>query len=97
MVNTAVAVSSPVKVGLLQRLFCLTSCKNQTTVLSPTTNFYAGSVLSADGYIAKIWNHILIIRVVSSVKVNQSHYSPQVPRGFQEVKVLRFHDNGTGW
>jgi len=19
------------------------------------------------------------------------------PRGFQEVKVLRFHDNGTGW
>jgi len=30
-------------------------------------------------------------------KVNQSHYRPGVPRGFQEVKVPRFRDNGTGW
>jgi len=30
-------------------------------------------------------------------KVKQSHYSPGEPRGFQEVKVPRFHDNGTGW
>ena len=22
---------------------------------------------------------------------------PEGPRGFQEVKVLRLHDNGTGW
>jgi hypothetical protein len=22
---------------------------------------------------------------------------PEWPRGFQEVKVPRFHDNGTGW
>jgi hypothetical protein len=29
-----------------------------------------------------------------SVKVKQSHYRP---RGFQEVKAPRFHDNGTGW
>jgi len=28
------------------------------------------------------------------VKVQQSRYRP---RGFQEVKVPRFHDNGTGW
>ena len=27
-------------------------------------------------------------------KVNQSHYRPG---GFQEVKVPRFRDNGTGW
>ena len=30
-------------------------------------------------------------------KVNQSHYSPEVSRGFQEVKVPRLRDNGPGW
>ena len=30
-------------------------------------------------------------------KVQQSHYRPEVPRGFQEVKVPILHDNGTGW
>jgi len=30
-------------------------------------------------------------------KVNQSRYRPEVPRGFQEVKVPRLHDNGPGW
>jgi hypothetical protein len=29
-------------------------------------------------------------------KVNQSRYRPEWPRGFQEVKVPRLHDNGTG-
>jgi len=29
--------------------------------------------------------------------VNQSHYRPEVPRGFQEVKVPRLRDNGPGW
>jgi hypothetical protein len=28
-------------------------------------------------------------------KVNQSHYRPEVPRGFQEVKVPRLRDNGS--
>jgi len=31
------------------------------------------------------------------VKVNQSLTDPEWPRGFQEVKVPRLHDNGTGW
>jgi hypothetical protein len=31
------------------------------------------------------------------VKEKQSRYRPRGPRGFQEVKVHRFHDNGTGW
>jgi hypothetical protein len=26
-------------------------------------------------------------------KVKQSHYRPEVPRGFQEVKVPKLHDN----
>ena len=26
-----------------------------------------------------------------------SHYRPEVPRGFQEVKVPRLRDNGPGW
>jgi len=30
-------------------------------------------------------------------KVNQSHYRPEVPRGFQEVKAPRLHDNDRGW
>jgi hypothetical protein len=30
-------------------------------------------------------------------KVNQSHYIPEVPRGFQEVKVPRLRDNDPGW
>ena len=30
-------------------------------------------------------------------RVVQSHYRPEVPRGFQEVKVPRLRDNGTGW
>jgi len=29
----------------------------------------------------------------STVKVNQSHYRPEVPRGFHEVKVPRLRDN----
>jgi len=31
------------------------------------------------------------------VEVKQSHYRPEVPRGLQEVKVPRLHDNSTGW
>jgi len=31
------------------------------------------------------------------VKVNQSHYRPEVPRGFQEVKVPGLHNIGPGW
>jgi len=31
------------------------------------------------------------------LKVNQSHYRPEVPKGFQEVKAPRFRDNGPGW
>jgi len=30
-------------------------------------------------------------------KVNQSHYRPEVPRGFQEVKVPGLRDNGPEW
>ena len=30
-------------------------------------------------------------------KVNQSHYRPEVARGFQEVKVPRLRDSGPGW
>jgi hypothetical protein len=33
----------------------------------------------------------------TEVKVNQSHYRPEVSRVFQEVKVPRLRDNGPGW
>ena len=29
-----------------------------------------------------------------NIKVKQSHYRPEVPRGFQEVKIPRLRDNG---
>ena len=32
-----------------------------------------------------------------SGKVNQSYYRPEVPRGFQEVKVPRLRDSGPEW
>jgi len=39
--------------------------------------------------------------VVQSIDNNADISSPvtglEGPRGFQEVKVPRFHDNGTGW
>ena len=37
------------------------------------------------------------VSTCKKVKVKQSRYRPEVPRGFQEVKVPRFHDNGAGW
>jgi len=33
----------------------------------------------------------------NKVKVNQSHYRPEVPRGFHEVKIPRLRDNGPEW
>jgi len=30
-------------------------------------------------------------------KVKQSHYRPEVPRVFQEVKVPRLRDSDSGW
>jgi len=39
-----------------------------------------------------------IARILAlSLNKNQSRYNPEVPRGFQEVKVPRLRDNGTGW
>jgi len=34
---------------------------------------------------------------IQKVKLKQSCYRPGVARGFQEVKVPRFHDIATGW
>ena len=36
-------------------------------------------------------------KMEDEIKVNQSHYRPDVPRVFQEVKVPRLRDNGPGW
>jgi len=30
-------------------------------------------------------------------QLNQPRYRPEVPRGFQEVKVPRLRDSGPGW
>jgi len=36
-------------------------------------------------------------RIIGKVKVKQSCLDMEWPREFQEVKVPRFHENGTGW
>jgi len=41
--------------------------------------------------------YLVMVSAHHQVKANQSHYRPEVPRGFQEVKVPRLHDNGPGW
>ena len=44
----------------------------------------------------RIFSFSYILKVVKQ-KVKESRYGLEWPRGFQEVKVPRFHDNGTGW
>ena len=41
--------------------------------------------------------HLSCYNVHNIVKVNQSHYRPEVPRGFQEVQVPILRENGPGW
>ena len=48
-------------------------------------------------YVVGVDNCVLIPCETAIKKVNQSHYRPEVPRGFQEVKVPRLRDNGPGW
>ena len=44
-----------------------------------------------------MWVSVGADSVAFIYKVNQSHYRPEVPRGFQEVKVPRLRDNGPEW
>jgi len=39
----------------------------------------------------------MIVFILEDKEVNQSPYSPEVPRGFQKVKVPRLRDNDPGW
>jgi len=55
------------------------------------TNHGLGSTHSRCGFF-KFFKEIYYTQCVK--KVNQSHYRPKVPKGFQEVKVPRLHDNG---
>jgi hypothetical protein len=48
-------------------------------------------------YVGRAASQEFFSKSTEKVKVNQSHYRPEVPRGFQEVKVPRLRDNGPGW
>ena len=54
-------------------------------------------VLSVITELFKFRMHYCFVGIGFKVKVNQSHYRSEVPRGFQQVKVPRLRDNGTGW
>jgi len=42
--------------------------------------------------------YLYIMDLIHGRKIsNQSHYRPEVPRGFQEITVPRLRDNGPGW
>ena len=49
------------------------------------------------GELPKRKHNIFRTRRKFEIKNNQSHYRPEVPRGFQEVKVPRLRDNGPEW
>ena len=40
---------------------------------------------------------VVVVVVVKSKGKSSPITGPEWPRGFQEVKVPRFRDNGTGW
>ena len=45
-----------------------------------------------------MFNDVFIaFNVACKKKRNQSHYRPEVPRGFQKVNVPRLRDNGPEW
>jgi len=44
-----------------------------------------------------ICNHIFINSTQNKNCFRQSHYRPEVPRWFHEVKFLRLRYNGSGW
>jgi len=46
--------------------------------------------------IKKDWIHFYIKTGTLEVKY-QSYYKPELPRGFQELKVPRLRDHGPGW
>ena len=45
----------------------------------------------------KMTEKIVSVYTQGCVSYSSPLTGPEWPRGFQEVKVPRFHDNGTGW
>ena len=78
------------------------SWKRDTVNLRHLNSYYTDSIV----YAFSLQSHItsatestrcLFNQTTVKVKVNQSHYRSEVPRGFQEVKVPRLRDNGPEW
>jgi hypothetical protein len=59
-------------------------------------NSIHSSRISSDSIVAVLWSHRKIV-VWFPVGTSSPVTGLEWPRGFQEVKVPRFHDNGTGW
>jgi len=60
-------------------------------------SIYLTQLLTASLNVQRNYSTELHTLIRNHVKVFQSHYRPEVPRVFQDVKVPRFRDNGTGW
>jgi hypothetical protein len=54
-------------------------------------HFFLEAEIFQTNFVQKIKTHILYSKESSPITVLEW------PRGFQEVKVPSFHDNGTGW
>jgi len=50
---------------------------------------------SSNGSVVK--SQVIKITMQKQYRVDQSHYKPETPRGFQDVKVPTLRDNGPGW
>ena len=68
-----------------------------------TYGTYGGEILwdfwwGNQSEISHLWGLDIDSRIILKfVKVNQSHYRPEVSRGFQEIKFPSLLDNGPGW
>jgi len=66
------------------------------SLILPVNHVYGICLLAVEGHVLKLFMNRML-RAISVYHVKQSHYRPEVSRGFQEVKVPRLRDNGPGW
>jgi len=72
--------------GLERTKWHLNGCHSKNFGFPPTVSFNPCSIPI-----------FMYMSTCQKAKINQSHYRPEVSRGFQEIKVPRLHDNSTGW
>jgi hypothetical protein len=71
---------------------CRVSCQNKIVKLVHLVGFITKKFVTMHGH-----TNVKYLCSVCALLVSSPVTGLEWPRGFQEVKVPRFHDNGTGW